>query len=521
VALVGLGFLVFGSHVRHGGFYSDDWANAAAYHFDGWWKTSVYEWRHEIPGRPLLALLHPLPYAVLGLKTSHNLAAAIVLAALTSLSFFELLRVLGIELPHALAIALLAFVFPWADAARLWPTGAMNNVAVMAYFLGTIAAARGLALWQTRRRKALALHALASLLYLVSVVTYEVAAAAILLSGLLYRAVVPWRELRKRWLVDAVLVVVPLAVSIPLTSRVRYVASPGARVADIPQFVKEGLSLFASIFVPPNLSRSWGASWELTSPAAGKLIVLSGVVTVVVVALVRFRQGRGDALRPWLYRFAAGVLGVAAAQVMFMGSGLAPLTFPGIDDRTNTFAAFGFVLAAYSVLALAALLIGGGRGTTAAIVLTAVVVLIGLGLIQRVEDDVHSYDDAAAAQRQFLGRLHSALPRPPPGTTIFSFGYPAQTAPGVPIFVNPSDVRGAVDLLWNERSLRAVPIHLRQVSCDVAGVAVPRLRLGGTEYGRSIFVDVRSGESRQIGSRRQCARALEVFKPGRSLGHWR
>jgi hypothetical protein len=155
VALVGLGFLILTPHVQHGGFYADDWANAAAYHFEGWWRTSVYEWRHTIPARPILALLHPLPYALFGLDPTYHLAAAVVLAALTSLSFFAFLRVLGIEFPHALAMALLSLVFPWDDAAHLWPTGAINNVAVIAYFLGSIAALRGLALGHARRRDAI------------------------------------------------------------------------------------------------------------------------------------------------------------------------------------------------------------------------------------------------------------------------------------------------------------------------------------------------------------------------------
>jgi hypothetical protein len=258
-ALVGLGFLILTPHVQHGGFYADDWANAAAFHFEGWWRMSLYEWRHTIPARPILALLHPLPYALFGLDPTYHLAAAVVLAALTSLSFFAFLRVLGIEFPHALAMALLTLVFPWAGAAHLWPTGAMNNVAVITYFLGSIAALRGLALGHARRRGAIMLHLFAAALYLVSILTYEVAAAAILLSGLLYRTRVSWRALRARWALDALIVLVPLAISLRATSRVRHVGSLNERVRDLPHFVGQGLSLFASIFVPRDLSSSWAS----------------------------------------------------------------------------------------------------------------------------------------------------------------------------------------------------------------------------------------------------------------------
>jgi hypothetical protein len=187
-ALVVLGSAIFADHVRHGGFYVDDWSIAAAYNFDGWERTSVGEWRHIIPGRPILALLHPLPYALFGLDPSRQLATAAVLAILTSLSFFVFLRAFGFELRHALAMALLSLVFPWADATRLWPTGAMNNVAVIAYFAGSVAAVRALMLWDASRRRAVALHAGAAVLYVVSTLTYQVAGAAMLLSGLLYRA---------------------------------------------------------------------------------------------------------------------------------------------------------------------------------------------------------------------------------------------------------------------------------------------------------------------------------------------
>jgi hypothetical protein len=513
VALVGLGFLILAPHVQHGSFYSDDWANAAAYHFEGWWRTSLYEWRHTIPARPILALLHPLPYALFGLDPTYHLAAAVVLAALTSLSFFAFLRAVGIEFPHALAMALLSLVFPWADAAHLWPTGAMNNVAVIAYFLGSIAALRGLALWHTRRSGAIVLHVLAAAFYLVSILTYEVAAAAILLSGLLYRTRVSWRALRARWALDAVIVLVPLGISLRATSRVRHVGSLSERVADLPHFVGQGLSLFAAIFVPRDLTSSWATSWGVTSSSGGKLVVLAAAAAVVAAALARSGRPEERELRRWLYLGAGGAGAVAAGYVMFLGSGLLPFVYTGLNDRVQTFAAFGFVVAAYSVLALAALLVGGGR--SAVVIVSAGTVLIGVGFIQRVRDDVGRYDSAAAGQRDFLERLQIALPSPQPGSTIFTFGYPAETAPGVPIFQTPWELRGAVDLRWNERSLRAVPINRRSVSCSRSEVRP--VAFGGqpaAAYGHAVFVDIPTGRTRHIGSTGACAQARKVFRPG-------
>jgi hypothetical protein len=373
----------------------------------------------------------------------------------------------------------------------------------------------GLTLWPARRRAAITLHLLAAALYLVSILTYEVAAAAILLSGLLYRTHVSWRALRARWALDTVIVLVPLVISLRVTSRVRHVGSLNERVSDLPHFVGQGLSLFASIFVPRNLSSSWASSWGITFSSAGKLIVLAAAAAVVAAALARSRRPEGHELRRWLYRGAGGAGLVAAGYIMFLGSGLLPFVYTGLNDRVQTFAAFGFALAAYSLLVLAALILGGGPGRVAVVIIGAGALLIGLGFIQRVRVDVSRYDSAAADQRYFLERLQIALPHPPAESTIFTFGYPAASAPGVPIFQTPWELRGAVDLRWKERSLRAVPIYRRNVTCG--GGEISTIAFGAKSaatYGHAVFADVPTGRTRNIRSREVCAQAREVFRPG-------
>jgi hypothetical protein len=200
---------------------------------------------------------------------------------------------------------------------------------------------------------------------------------------------------------------------------------------------------------------------------------------------------------------------------MFLGSGLFPLFYPGLDDRIQTLAAFGFVVAAYSVLALAALLIVGGWGRAAVVIVSAGTLLIGLGFIQRVRADVRGYDSAAAEQGYFLERLQIALPHPPAGSTIFTFGYPARSAPGVPIFQTPWELRGAVDLRLNERSLRAIPIFRQGVLCGRSEISALEFGADYTaRYGRAVFVDLPTGRTWHIGSARACAQAREIFRPG-------
>jgi hypothetical protein len=151
------------------------------------------------------------------------------------------------------------------------------------------------------------------------------------------------------------------------------------------------------------------------------------------------------------------------------------------------------------------------------VIVTAGTLLIGFGFIERVRQDVSHYDSAASRQSYFLKRLHTALPRPPHGWTIFTFGYPAETAPGVPIFKYPFD--GAADLLWNDRSLSAVPVYGKSVLCGRSQIRAPRFGAGfAAAYGGVVFVDVPTGRVRRIRSPDACAEARTLFRPGPVLG---
>jgi hypothetical protein len=56
--LSAIGLLAYGSYIAHGGFYADDWSNAAGYHFADsprYWN-SVSDLAGDLGGRPLLAV---------------------------------------------------------------------------------------------------------------------------------------------------------------------------------------------------------------------------------------------------------------------------------------------------------------------------------------------------------------------------------------------------------------------------------------------------------------------------------
>jgi hypothetical protein len=499
ITLVGLGVAVFGSHVVHGGFYYDDWSNASGYHFDGFaWVLD--KWHGIIPGRPILALLLALPHALFGVRSEFHLFLAIALGVLASTSFFAFLRTLGIEVGHALAIAALALVFPWSDSTRLWATASINNVALIAYFVGTVAVLHGL---RTSGRGALLLHAVGSVLFVVSVLTYEVAAAAIALGGILYRGRAPAHRVARRWLADVALVVVLLIASLVLTAGVRPVGSLSQRASDIPRFTREGTSMLASAYLP----RSFDSS-------GAKLLVLGLLAGILACALLRVRRSSAYAIRRWLARAGVAAVGVAAAYVMFLGSGLQP-DYSGVDNRANTFAGFAFVTLVYSLTAAATLLVAGRSGRIATLILTLAFVVVSTGFIVRVRGDIHHFDEATVLQGDALARLRRALPAPEPGTTILTFGYPSQTAPGVPIFWAFWDLSGAVRLAWNDPSLVAIPqtAHERVVTCNHDSISTAEFPMK-VPYGRIVFIDLASGSTKHVDSRRDCLRARRVFQPG-------
>jgi hypothetical protein len=428
------------------------------------------------------------------------LALAAFLGVLASSSFFLFLRAVHVEPIHAAAIAVLSLLFPWSDAVRLWPTASLNNVAICAYFIGTVVALRALT---ARRRDAFLLHGIAATLYLLSVLTYEAAGAAILLSILLYRTVVSLRRAATHWAADVAVVLVPLAVSATATARVRDVGSPLERVSDVPHFARHTLSIFASSFLPPSVS----------SPVA-KAVVLVAAIVLVAWALAYARDAGRIGLRRWLRRGGTAVVGIFAAYAMFLGSGLFPL-YEGVDNRVNILAGFAFAALVYSLLAIAGLLVSelvpaGGPALVAVSTL-----LVAAMFVTRLRTDIDHFHSAATLQNEALVRLETLLPTPGRGSTIYTFGFPAETAPGVPIFWRPWDLGGALRLRWNDPSLSARPVYRTGVVCGELSVYAREFGAGyASPYGRSLFVDLAGGKVERIDSEAECRRSRHVFRPG-------
>jgi hypothetical protein len=504
LALVGL--LAYGRFVIDGGFYSDDWANAANYHFaeSPRYFTSVSDLHQVLGGRPLLAVLLPVPHALLGLHPSLHLALAVVLGVATSLCLFVLLRTLEMPALHAWAISALALLFPWSDSLRLWSTASLNTVAVCLFLIGLTVALRGL---EREGRGALVMHASADLLYLLSVLTYEVTAAATLLAGLLYLGRAPRARVLRAWAADVLVVGAALLYSLTTTVSSRHVGSISERLSDLPDFAREGLLLLAAAIEP------YGS---MGRAAQGLVLLLAAaIVGATLLRLRGDREGEEDTvLRFWSRWLAIASIGIVAAYFMFLGSHLEPRD-PGIDNRINVFAGLAVCVFVYALIACGCrLLIRSGRAAAVATVVAAAVVSVGY--LARVADDESDWRAATQRQRQLLDRVGEM--RLPPGQTVLTFGFPAQAAPGVPIFAKSWDLGGALQLELGDSGLRAYPVYQGvRLRCEADGLRVDG---GGgygsarVEYGALDFLDVRSGRRTQIAGRAACTRALRRFQPG-------
>ena len=516
LVLVAIGALAFGPQIEHGGRYSDDWGLAAEFRFqaDGDFGRMFERFHDRVGARPLLGLSLAARHALWANDLAAQHAMAVALGALASLLFFVLLRTLGMATGWAGAAAVLSFVFPWGDADRLWVTGGPTQLCVIFYFAGCLTATRGLrsegtpgALW----------HAAAIAFYLLSVLVYEAAGAAILLTGLLYLAIAGWRKARRRWTAD-VAVIVPALVVLSILHH----QPPGVRsYLHVPRLLPgQGTTAVLQALIPIPIGTAWRA-----------LIMVLVVGALIWVVRSLSPVARRELIRP-AAAIVASLVALGIAWLPFMARALLP-TDPGIDNRGNLLA--GFVMALL-VVAIAWLcrniaLKGARRQWVGAASAVLVVATIGTGWLLVSRSHVDAYERATRTQARFLAGLRAALPTPPSEGTIFAVMNPAQSAPGVPVFSETWDLNGAVRLAWNDRTLHGFPIvGEARLTCAKRSV-VPRSPgsqatqvldsgLGlkqAARYGQAFMFDGRTKQAFRIDNRSECRELVRTIPPGTIL----
>jgi hypothetical protein len=520
-----LAFAIFGWYALHGGFVADDWVNADHYYFHpdpGFWGAVD---NYQTPSRPIAAVYVSLTYAVMGIHFDQHLLLSVVLAAFLSLAYFAFLRTLGLGLPWALAAAAVLLVFPSSDSTRLWTTGSQINLFIGLYLVAMVIAIGG------RRRfgpapslPAVATQVLASAIAVIAVGGYEIVAPAVLLSFVLYRWVGGKGGTLWRWLLDAVPTVLLLVL---YTRKFGSSASSGSQLLDNAHLALDGaVSVLAYSLYP---SRILTTPWLLVAAVAAVLLV-----TQLVRQLAPPSPDR-DAIARWSVPILLALAAIAIGYAMIVPvADRYPIYAPGVQNRTNCFAALGIsALVVFLAASVGAMLAGALPRISAQArsqVRAAIAALLILGVIGvytvRVTQDADRWTQSAEIQEEILSQTQEVLPSTPADATIFTSPYPGNSSPSVPAFGGGgnNDELGAFKVVYDSEEMRAFPLLSGLgLTCGAKEMSQSNAGNSGTEYGKAYLVDLRTRTVYRPMNPRQCAaatRAMEPFGPVNLREDW-
>lgn len=509
-----VGGLLYGPNVADGGFILDDWSHAveAAYSehsFSNYWAGTA--------NRPVLVLYLPLTHEVLGpYPWAHHLWS-LVLAIVMSLALFALLRRLNTHTCHAAAIAVLVLLFPWSDATRFWPTAGHVTLAIVFALSGLLLTIRGFehGPMPTRDARSRLYHAGGLALFALSVLTYEITGAALLVAGALYYRFAPHRQATLRWAADVAVIVPCLAWNGLRSSQEK--SSLATALDHGREIVDGGLVVLADSAGP------------LGVPALPLLGVAALSVAIASLLLARGAPDRatGAELRRWRLLLCLGVTLAVAGWIPILPADAYynPMT-AGLGNRVNAAAAIGVVIFVYSAFAMSLTLIAGRlppRRVQRSAIWTAILILVALPLAISYAADIRAdqsaWRNAHIRSAAVLRSVKTGVPDPQPGDTIYTFNHPGNEKWGVPVFSYTWDLDNAVKLLFDNTAISAQPIvnGVNALACAPGSVRLTGSGWGDrppSPYGRTVFVDARTGGSRRIRSRAECRTASAEFIPG-------
>ncbi len=509
---LGFWLLIVVRQVADGGFYSDDWAIQWEWHTYGF-SEAVSRQFDILGAKPLLGILLIGSYEVLGTDPArHHLIAALLTLGCT-VGFYFVIRGLRFPPEDAIPITLLALLFPWASSVRLWPTGSLNNFAVLLLFAGFLIALRGL---RVEGPRGVLIHVAATACYVASILTYEVTTAVALFAWTAYAWLGGWRAALPRMALDVPAVAAAAIYTEQNTNK--HVASLAEQLRHIPDIAREGGDLIAGTLLPVSIPAE-------ISPAL-TAIVLGAALAVLVLAALRSRalasaDGRRAGIR-WPIVAAAALGALALCWAVYIPQAFYTPTFRGLEDRVNILALYPAAVLVWAVLRSAGSLLGrnGYRWAVAG----AIAVAIGYGIQDLYQQD--KWLRSTELQPKVLSAVERA--RPPDGAVVLVFDYPAETARGVPVLNVNYDLFPAARLVTSS-SIETYPVFEgSRVRCSPKGVAIDwlatplydRITLAeqGTAklqpYSNVVFVDVGMRRHELIRSRGQCARALATYRPG-------
>lgn len=502
---------VLGPYIANGGFFLDDWADSAGtlYTPGGHSVGNVLTYFNNLfEYRPVLIVYTPLKYSILGTSITLNLIWVTLMTVCVALLVYTILRTVGVPWPHAGLIAALTLVYPWYDSLRFWVGTNPPLLGVFIAFAGIQVALIGVI------RRSWRWHIAALVLYLLSVLAYELTAPVILAAGFLYVMMMGLRPALSRWAADVVVVVAGLLWVGTHTDRP--VSGFSNDLDHLGEIVKGGRDMIAWTFYPLGST----PRTTLVFAAAGLVLVAGAVV------YARRRRGgiaaeEGWGLREWLLLGGGGLAVAALGWVMFIPADpyYTPSVF-GATNRVNALSGYGLVVFAYAVVALgvaAAASLWRPLRRWATLVTILLMVLLGAAWVHVLGRHARSWEAAYQAERIALDRIERQYPKLAPGSVVFASNYPSWQALGVPIFAYSWDLNGAVQDEYESSEISASPVlpntalECRSDGIGLSGEGAPET-FGS--YGSVKLLDLSSGFHAEPRNRRQCEKVASKFVPG-------
>lgn len=500
-----------GSYIAHGGFFLDDWADSAGTLYTPGGRTLGHVlsyFNNLFEYRPVLVLYTPLKYSILGTNITLNLAWVALMTVLVALLVYTILRTLSLPWQHAWLISALTLVYPWYDSLRFWVGTNPPLLGVFLAFAGIQAALTGVV------RRSWRWHAAALGLYALSVLAYELTVPVILAAGLLYVLMIGLRAARSRWAADALVVVAGLLWVGTHTNRA--VSGFSADLHHLRQIAEGGKDLVAWTFYPLGSTPRTGLVF-----AAAALVLAIGIAVYVLGRRRGTEPKDGWGLREWLLLGAAGLAVAILGWVMFIPAD--PYYTPSIyaaTNRVNALSGYGLVIAAYALVAIgvsAAASLWSPLRRWAAPVTIGLVLLLGAAWVHVLERHAGAWEAAYRAERLALDRIERQYPNLPPGSTLFTAGYPSYQALGVPIFAYSWDLNGAVQDEYKTSEVSASPVLPgTELQCRADGIGLRGEGAPATfgTYGSVKLLDLSTGFHAELRNRRQCEAVASKFVPG-------
>jgi hypothetical protein len=519
-ALALLGVLTYLPHVLHGGFYLDDWSNAAltlhnaggnsiGHVIESYWSITEF--------RPVLVVYVPLAYWIFGMHLWMHLAWAAFLAVAVAMLLYAVLRTLRLPWIHALAISALVLVYPWFDSTRLWPTGDQITFSTALALAGLWLALIGL------ERDSWKWHVGAAAFFLSSILTYEITLPSIAGFGLLYVWRYGWTRAKWRWAADIVVVIVGGAWVLSHTTRTT--SGISGDFSHLHLIIEGGAAIVGRTAIPIGPQRT------------ALPLILMGIALALGVASLWLRGqrpardvGDGVSMPGWLLCAAAGLVLIVLGWVIFIPAD--PYYTPsvyGMTNRVNGIGGIGAVILVYATFGvIGSLCMRLVQQRILAIGLIVTIVLgglLGIGYLTVIRRHIGIWNSAYQAEATAIQKIKARYPTLPPGTTLFATNYPANQTWGVPILSATWDLDGMVKDEYDDGTLAAVPLlpgagfvcrqeGMQMRAVDETGAANGVLMAEAPTYAAVRIIDLEDEKTFHPTDKANCEAAIRQVEPG-------